>query len=102
MLKGATRTPHFYDFGIIGCVPEPQDQHCYLWRPQDAFNKSRKAQRLLLKHVDFPYLLAGCIYPGNIQDILKEVDPLGVDMASGVEEEGSVSSEKIERLMRVL
>ena len=56
----------------------------------------------LLKHVDFPYLLAGGIYPGNIQDILKEVDPLGVDMASGVEEEGSVSSEKIERLMRVL
>ena len=28
MLIGEPKTPHFYDFGILGRVPEPQSQLC--------------------------------------------------------------------------
>ena len=44
---GETETPHLYDFGISGGVPEPHNQYFYLWRPQDTFKNQRKLKTLL-------------------------------------------------------
>ena len=53
----------------------------------------------LLKQVDFPYILAGGITTENISEILKEINPIGIDVASGIEENGIVSQEKIKQFL---
>lgn len=48
----------------------------------------------------FPLILAGGLHPGNIFRALQTVQPYGVDLSSGVEENGTKSREKIRALMQ--
>ena len=49
----------------------------------------------LLKKVDFPYILAGGVTTENITKILQEINPIGIDVASGIEKNGKVSQDEI-------
>lgn len=48
-----------------------------------------------LKHIKYPFLIAGGITVENIEKIVKETNPLGIDVASGVETNGKLDYEKI-------
>ena len=50
----------------------------------------------LLKQVDFPYILAGGITTDNVSEILDQIHPMGLDVASGIEANKIVSPQKIE------
>jgi anthranilate phosphoribosyltransferase len=54
-----------------------------------------------LKDFDLPYLLAGGINPSNARECIKTLQPLGIDVASGIETEGEVDLRKIKRLVMV-
>ena len=41
-LMGETATPHFYDFGVFGLVPEPQNQLFLSLETPRYLTKSRK------------------------------------------------------------
>ena len=56
----------------------------------------------LLKQVDFPYILAGGITIENISKILQEINPIGIDVASGIEEEGKISQQKIKQIFNLI
>ena len=42
----------------------------------------------LLRNFKKPFLLAGGINPSNVEEIIDEVKPMGIDIASGVETDG--------------
>ena len=48
---GEPQTPHFYDFGILGRVAEPQIQYDLFLKTQDTFKKSKKAPKLFLENI---------------------------------------------------
>ena len=48
------------------------------------------------------FFLAGGLNVDNIVDILKEIRPYGVDISSGIEQNGYKNREKILEIMRCL
>ncbi|MEF8798602.1 MAG: phosphoribosylanthranilate isomerase [Candidatus Bipolaricaulota bacterium] len=48
----------------------------------------------------FPVILAGGLNPGNVGEAIKKVRPYGVDVATGVEENGKKSEQKVERFLQ--
>lgn len=48
----------------------------------------------------FPIVLAGGLNPANVSQAIQAVRPYGIDVATGVEEDGSKSKEKVNRLLR--
>ena len=53
---------------------------------------------------DFPYpfLLAGGLHPGNLEQILAYANCIGVDVASGIETDGQVDASKMQAIARQL
>ncbi len=56
----------------------------------------------LLSRVSFPYFLAGGISLLNLKEILKNVIPFGIDLASGIETEGEIDPEKIKKIVALI
>ncbi len=56
----------------------------------------------LLSQVSFPYFLAGGISLLNLKEILKSINPFGIDIASGIETEGEVDPEKIKKIVALI
>lgn len=48
----------------------------------------------------FPIVLAGGLNPENVGQAIQAVRPYGIDVATGVEEDGSKSRKKVNRLVR--
>ena len=60
----------------------------------------------LFKNLDVPVFLAGGITPSNVRDAINQVDPYGIDVASGVEKEKGIKDpvkvrEVIKRVRRL-
>ncbi|MDZ4727313.1 MAG: phosphoribosylanthranilate isomerase [Leptospira sp.] len=53
-----------------------------------------------VKDVKRPYLLAGGITADNVEEAIRYLHPYGIDVASGVETNGSKDSEKIRNLVK--
>ncbi len=55
-----------------------------------------------LKNIQFPFLIAGGISLKNIEEIVKNTNPLGIDIASGVETNGKTDLKKIKLIFNKL
>ena len=57
----------------------------------------------LFKNLDVPVFLAGGITPSNVKDAIKQVNPYGIDVASGVEKEKGIKDpEKVRELIKTV
>ena len=57
----------------------------------------------LFKNLDVPMFLAGGITPSNVKDAINQVNPYGIDVASGVEKEkGMKYPEKVRELIKIV
>jgi len=55
-----------------------------------------------LRNVKYPFLLAGGISPSNVESAVNRVNPLGIDVAGGVETEGKLDPRKVRLLLKKL
>ncbi|MBI5134788.1 bifunctional indole-3-glycerol-phosphate synthase TrpC/phosphoribosylanthranilate isomerase TrpF [Candidatus Uhrbacteria bacterium] len=55
-----------------------------------------------LKNVPYPFLLAGGITPSTVGRVVRQSNPTGVDLASGVETNGRIDLEKVQKIVRKL
>lgn len=53
--------------------------------------------RNIVQAVEVPVFLAGGLHPQNIVEALRAVDPYGVDVCSGLRQEGKLNPQKAER-----
>ena len=56
----------------------------------------------LLTEFELPYLLAGGIGTDNVHEIMKRVHPTGIDVASGVETNGTIDLKKIKKIFNAV
>ncbi len=57
----------------------------------------------LFKNLDAPVFLAGGITPSNVKDAVNQVNPYGIDVASGVEKEKGIKDPvKIRKLIKIV
>lgn len=55
-----------------------------------------------LKNVKYPFLIAGGISSKNVEKIVKSTNPLGIDIASGIETDGKTDLKKIKLIFNKL
>ena len=57
----------------------------------------------LFKNLNVPVFLAGGITPSNVKDAINQVNPYGIDVASGVEKEKGIKDpEKVRKLIKTV
>ncbi|MDO9464898.1 MAG: phosphoribosylanthranilate isomerase [bacterium] len=57
----------------------------------------------LFKNLDVPLFLAGGITPSNVKDAINQVNPYGIDVASGVEKEKGIKDPvKVRELIKIV
>ena len=59
-------------------------------------------QRVEYGKIESGMILAGGIDPENALGILEEYNPLGIDLASGIETDGEVDANKIKKMIRIV
>ena len=68
--------------------------------------EGKEAEAGLLQKIHRPYILAGGLSPENVVEKIKEFSPYGLDVSSGIEEQGEdgvrKSSEKMESFIRLV
>ncbi len=62
----------------------------------------RSFDRSILKSIQRDYFLAGGLHAENVGEILKTVQPFGVDVSSGVESNGSKDPAKMKRFVEAV
>ncbi len=63
---------------------------------------SGKQIKVSLRNLNFPFFLAGGISPINVRRIFEKTNPLGIDVASGIETNGKIDFKKIRLLLKQL
>lgn len=58
---------------------------------------SRTIADHIIKNLSVPVILAGGLSPSNVRNVLENVDPFGVDVASGVESKPGIKDEELMR-----
>ena len=48
------------------------------------------------------YILAGGLHSGNVEQAIRSLHPLGLDISSGVESDGLKDAKKIEEVIRIV
>ena len=56
----------------------------------------KKARMIAMK---FPTFFSGGLTPDNVKEVIKKVKPFAVDVASGIETDGEIDSEKVKRFI---
>lgn len=56
---------------------------------------SGKTIDVSLKNINHPFLLAGGISPKNVKNLIRKTNPIGIDIASGVEKNGEIDFQKV-------
>lgn len=56
---------------------------------------SGKTIKVSLKNANYPFLLAGGVSPKNVKSLIAKANPIGIDVASGVEKNGKIDLQKI-------
>jgi len=52
--------------------------------------------------IEVPLFLAGGLNPGNVADAIREVQPFGIDVCSGLRTEGTLDPQKLSDFIRVI
>lgn len=61
-----------------------------------------KTINIAIKQIKYPFLLAGGLELKNIEKIVKKANPMGIDIASGIETNGTVDKQKIKLILNKL
>ena len=58
--------------------------------------------RKIREGIDVPLFLAGGLNPGNVATAIREVQPFGIDVCSGLRTEGALDPQKVDRFIRAI
>jgi len=61
-----------------------------------------KLSRRIREAIDVPMFLAGGLNPANVAAAIREVQPFGIDVCSGLRTNGSLDNNKLSAFMRVI
>ena len=61
-----------------------------------------KLSRRIREAIDVPMFLAGGLNPANVAAAIREVQPFGIDVCSGLRTNGSLDNDKLSAFMRVI
>lgn len=70
------------------------------WHPEQAGGTGEVFDWRLLAALRVPYLLAGGLTPGNVEQAVRQVGPWGLDVSSGVETDGRKDERKMAAFVR--
>ena len=56
----------------------------------------------ILSGLKMDYILAGGLHSGNVEQAIRSLHPLGLDISSGVESDGLKDAKKIEEVIRIV
>jgi len=58
--------------------------------------------RKIREAIEVPLFLAGGLNPGNVADAIREVQPFGIDVCSGLRTEGALDPQKLSDFIRAI
>jgi phosphoribosylanthranilate isomerase len=58
--------------------------------------------RKIIEAIDVPLFLAGGLNPGNVAAAIREVEPFGIDVCSGLRTEGHLDPQKLSAFIRAI
>ena len=61
-----------------------------------------KLSRRIREAIDVPLFLAGGLNPTNVAEAIREVQPFGIDVCSGLRTEGALDPQKLTEFIRVI
>ena len=61
-----------------------------------------KLSRMIREAIDVPLFLAGGLNPTNVAEAIREVQPFGIDVCSGLRTEGALDPQKLTEFIRAI
>jgi len=61
-----------------------------------------KLSRMIREAIDVPLFLAGGLNPTNVAEAIREVQPFGIDVCSGLRTEGTLDPQKLTEFIRAI